>query len=685
MNTKEKNESAMFIEKIVAEIPISVYWMNNNCIYLGCSDSMAELLNLSSRNDIVGKTYNDLYDEISSEHYRKADTEVMTKGISVSLEEPLYLPDGTKKIYLSKKVPLHDHDGNIIGMLGISVDITDRKIMEEELRIAKEAAEAASRSKTAFIANISHDTRTPLTGVIGLSSVLEETGISEDERVKYAKLIHESGEKLLEFSESVLDDVSADTMTDDKVVHESFDVRKIIHDVMALEYPTIEVNHLDIKMHIDESIPTYLVGDKMKIHRILLNLTGNAIKFTKVGGIELKARLCEMHDGEATIEFSVKDTGIGIAPKHQSKVFDQFYKVSPSYKGQYKGYGLGLHIVQKFISLLNGKIRLESEVDVGTTISFVLTMKIGEKPEVDEHAKLDLPIARRIDVVTEKKTELVIAEPLQSVDSDKLKILLVEDNHTAMIVLKTLVQKFNVQISTAIDAETAFELVQSQPFHLVITDLGLPGKQGDDLSRMIRAYEKEQQRQPMMIIGLTGHAVEEIAAQCIDAGMNEVYRKPMALQTLTVLMDALIKAEHSVSNTHSSSGGGLGVDLPNTEAELFELNQYPLVDVNVGVQIVGSEDVVRSILKDLKTDAIDEDLALIKKAHAEGDWTEVERLAHKMKGGSDFGTVRMHYAFLYLERYRKAGHTKLSEELYTQMLKVIDETMTYLDEWLRKG
>lgn len=681
MGQKEKNN--IFIENIVAEIPVSVYWMNKDFVYLGCSNSMAELLHLSSRHDIVGKTYADLFDEKSSEHYRKADTEVMTKGVSLSLEEPLYSPDGSKKIYLSKKIPLHDLDGNIIGMLGISVDITDRKKMEEELRIAKESAEAASRSKTAFIANISHDTRTPLTGLIGLSSALEETVIADDERIKYAKLIHESGDLLLEFSESVLEDVAADVMTDDKILHESFDVHKMIHDVIALENPTTEVNHLSIGIYIDPEIPPYLVGDRMKLHRILLNLVGNAIKFTKIGGIELNARLCEIKNDKATIEFSVKDTGIGIASEHQAKVFDQFYKVSPSYKGQYKGYGLGLHIVQKFIALMGGEIRLESELDVGTTISFVLTMGIGQKPAVDETLIRGQPIGRRNDAKIEKSSETVITEACSSIDSNKLHVLLVEDNIAAMAVLKLMVQKFDVQIATAVDAEKAFELIQSQQFHLLITDLGLPFRQGDDLSRMIREYERENQRLPMIIVGLTGHALGEITNQCLDAGMNEVYHKPMSLQTLTTLIEPLVNRKKVQSQIVIPSSGGLGVDLPDTEIELFEINRYPLLDINVGIQILGSEEMVRDILKNLKADAIIDDLALIKKAHAEGDWVTVEKLAHKMKGGSDFGTIRMHYALLYMERYRKAGHTKCSEELYAQMLQVIDETMAYLEEWLK--
>ncbi|BCA95171.1 hypothetical protein TUM19329_15320 [Legionella antarctica] len=147
-NQNDNKDTFHYLEAIISEIPVSVYWMNRNYVYLGCSNSMAKLLHLSSRHEIVGKTYADLYDQKSAEFYKKADKSVMEQGISLSLEEPLYQPDGKKLIYLSKKVPLHDDNGNVMGMLGISTDITERKKMEYDLKQAKEAAEAADRAKT---------------------------------------------------------------------------------------------------------------------------------------------------------------------------------------------------------------------------------------------------------------------------------------------------------------------------------------------------------------------------------------------------------------------------------------------------------------------------------------------------------------------------------------------------------
>jgi len=242
-------EKYKYLEAIIGEVPVSVYWMNTDYIYLGCSNNMAQLLGLGSRHDIVGKTYADLYDKKSAAVYKKTDASVIEQGISLSEEEPLYFADGTKKIYLSKKVPLHDEQRTIIGMLGISTDITERKKMEEELHIAKEKAEAANIAKTEFIANMSHDIRTPLTGVIGMSELLEHTLQNPEDKEK-AHLLHDSGEELLHMLNEILDDVRAGNLRETDVKDGSFDLHQCIRDLIRLERPATSLKGLQLKADI---------------------------------------------------------------------------------------------------------------------------------------------------------------------------------------------------------------------------------------------------------------------------------------------------------------------------------------------------------------------------------------------------------------------------------------------------
>ncbi len=477
----------------------------------------------------------------------------------------------------------------------------------------------------------------------------------------------------------MLDLITVDAATEDTVLQESYDVRQVIDDILELERPAVIARQLGIESHIDESIPYFVVGDKMKLHRILLNLAGNAIKFTKVGRIEINAKLLSVQDDTVNIEFAVMDTGIGIPDELQDKVFDRFFKVSPSYKGLYTGNGIGLHIAQKYVALMGGEIRLASEVGVGTTFSFVLPMIIGQKPDHDaDPAKQTQPIAQKAIASVMKTVEPVLTQGTQL---NKPQVLIVEDNTAVMRVLMSMVQKYDVQVSSAVNAELAYQLVQSHPYDLIITDVGLSGKQGDELTAMIRAFEQDSQRQPTTIVGVTGHAVGEITQACLDAGMNMVYRKPIAPHVLKALIEAIMPTDSEIKGA-SLADEALGVDLPKNEAELFEVNYYPLLDVDLAVHLLGSEAVARDIFKSLKAEGIDAELALIKVAHAQGHWDEVEALAHKMKGGAVFGTVRLHYALLYMERYRKAGHSRCLERLYSQMLQVIDDTIAYLDEWL---
>jgi two-component system aerobic respiration control sensor histidine kinase ArcB len=662
-----------YYENIIGGLPCYVYWKDKDFVYLGCNDLTAQLLHLPTRHAIVGKTDYDFgWEEDVVDSYRTIDMEIVHKGEAIlNIEETVIIDE--KLIYLLvNKEPLFNEHNEIIGILGISIDITDRKRMENDLLQAKIAAEAASLAKTEFIANMGHDIRTPLTGIIGLSQHLEEE-IQTLEGKEWAKQVHESGKQLLGLLNGVLDLITADIASEDNVRQAPFNIRQLMHDVLELERPAVTAHQLLIESHIDEKIPPILVGDEMKLHRILLNLAGNAIKFTKEGHIELNARLLSQSHDEAKIEFAVKDTGIGIPDNLQQRVFDQFFKISPSYKGLYVGNGIGLHIVQKYVALLGGEIKLASQVSVGTTFSFVLSLKVGNQ-------LTELTSALSNERAGFNRT---INESTPLIETKSIRVLLVEDNIPSLSVINIMMKKLTPNVSTAVNAELAFELMKSHLFDLVITDIGLPGHSGDELSTMIRALEKDEQRVPAVIVGLTGHAMYDIQKRCLDAGMNYIYSKPIAFESLKKLTQSLVIHQEKSTITHQpASSGALGEDLPYSENELFELDQYPILDMQLALKNLGSETIAHDIFNSLITEGISDDLAVIQQAHDRGDWKTVEKLAHKMKGGACYGTVRLYYALLYMERYLKASHMRCVEALYSQMLNVIEETMTFLKAFL---
>lgn len=669
-----------YMENIIAEIPVSVYWMNRDYIYLGCSNSMARLLNLKTRQDIIGKTYSDLYDEKSSAYYRKADTNVMDTGVSLSLEEPLYSEDGTKKIYLSKKVPLFDSNQQIIGMLGISLDITDRKKAEEDLKTAKEAAEIASTAKTEFIANMSHDIRTPLSGVVGLGEIVEREIVDPNAKAKVHDMI-KSADELLNMLNEILDVVSLGNISVEDIHEEPFDLRHLIQTIIDLEKSSIDLKKIELLKNVDKKIPEILIGDHKKIHHILLNLVGNAIKFTKTGNVSIIVKLIAIAEDKASILFEICDTGMGIPSESLDKVFELFYKVTPSYKGLDKGHGVGLHIVKTYTELLGGKIAVESKLNEGSKFSFSLSLRIANKntkPKNIDHKTL-----------FERSEEPPLIESTREITSsifpNALEILIIEDNSVARKIAEAVVTQAKCNPTLAIDGEMGLELAQNKHFDLILSDVGLPGISGTEFAKKLRQFEKEQNKPPVPIVAITGHAEGKMREECLSAGMNEVYIKPIRPEILPEIFAkfSLLSTKNpyshgpqsNSSSTKLSTHGALGIDLPNTEEELFTIDNLLIFDPESAKKIIGDNKKLLEDMLKLTLDVIEEELPLLKTAYEEKNWEQVAKISHKLKGGFlNIGLTRAAIACQYLERYHKAGHRNLLEQLYFMVLKVLDET-----------
>ncbi|HAU1151094.1 TPA: response regulator [Legionella pneumophila] len=674
-----------YMENIIAQIPVSVYWMNKDHVYMGCSNNMVKLLNLNSRYDIVGKTYEDLYHEKSTSYYKKADKAVMDKGISLSIEEPFYYPDGTEEIYLSNKVPLRDLEGKIIGMLGVSVDITDRKKMELELNKAKETAEAANKVKTEFIANMSHDLRTPLSGVVGMAELMKEQA-SDPVQVQYAEWIFDCSQQLLSLLDSILDIVSLGNVKEDELKITSFDINECIAELVHLEMPSIKLKQLDLIVNIDKKIPRLIKTDRIKLHRIILNLLGNAIKFTESGYIAVDVKLLELNNQAGLIYFAISDTGIGIPENQQSKIFDRFHRIIPSSIGKYKGHGVGLHIVQSYVNLLGGEIQVNSKPGVGTTFYFELPIQVGNENEVaKEHYKFEkkniTPVSKKEKILDKhSKNEFLHSSP---------NILILEDNLVARRTIESLATQEKCSFVSVAKGKEAIRLAKTNEFDLIITDIGLPDIEGHVVAKLIREWESSRSKQATPIIGLTAHVKEKSKEICLKSGMDDVFNKPISRQLLQYILNRFIPSKNKNSTSFSSqkttsSEQIIEADLPENESNFFNLDAYPLLDIHNAVSIMGSLKLVREILPLMIGKETQKDVESIEKAFHIKDWETVERIAHKMKGGAaNCGAVRMKYACQYLERYQKMGYTKLLEPLYQQLITVVKDTQKNIHEWLK--
>jgi PAS domain S-box-containing protein len=648
------------IKKISACVPGNFYWKNKDEEYLGCNKILLKTLGLNSMNDFVGKTDLDLWPEHAAE-LRKNDQQVIKGKKPVFFEETVTL-NGKKMYFTVIKMPLIDDEGNIIGILGNSSDITELKRTQAALKIAKETAEKASQAKTEFLANMSHDIRTPLTGIIGMTKMLEETARSEEER-QYASWVNESGEQLLKLLNGVLDVVSADDMNEDDLYLESFHLRDCLEDLNQLERPAMMQKDISFQLKIAPNIPEFIRTDRFKLSRVLLNLLGNAIKFTDQGMIQLIVDLINSDDQQKLLMFKVVDTGKGIPKEAQKKVFERFYRISPSYKNNHHGHGVGLHIVEKYVELLGGKIGINSEEGKGTTFYFAIPLVPAVAPEIDE------------------KENLVSSPPVQTPLYSPY-LLLVEDSIVALKVLERMVMKAGCRYLSATSGEKGLLLAKTEPFDLIITDIGLPGISGNEMTRQIRDWEKQKgSTSPFLIYGLTGHAGQIAEAESLNLGMNGVFTKPMTAISLRTLLDSFQPRK----NEAAKASLALGLDLPNTEEELFALNSFPVLDIDKGIAALGSLSLFGDLLLTLSSEDLPHGELGIRQAYIQADWPKIESLTHKLKSGAVYCcTTKLQYACQYLERYSKAGHSRLLEKLYYQLIQVIGETRHAVNRWLEE-
>ncbi len=667
---RQKSAVEIYLENIIECIPYYIFWKDKHSIYLGCNQNFARLVNKTPV-EIIGKSdYELVWGPRDAEIFVKGDQIVMNGQPKINMEEYIVQTDNTQIVMLVSKVPMLDKQGKCIGILGVSVDITNRKKMEAALKQAKDDAEVANRVKTEFIANMSHDIRTPLGGVIGISRLLENE-VKTDKEKQYTRWIIESSQQLFGLLNGVLEVISADNVKENELIEEFFDLRQNIQQLISLEIPAIKTKKLAFKVDIDKAIPTHFYGDHTKLHRILLNLLGNAIKFTEQGQIAITVVLLSQSSTEAKLKFSVFDTGLGIPKALISKIFDRFYRARPSYEGNQKGYGVGLHIVRKYIELLGGDIQVDSKPKKGTTFTFTINLKLATSKPASPSLNTQEP-----------DTEIQCPE-----SNTKARLLIVEDNTIALHLIETIAKQIGCEYRSAVNGTEAFALVKKIAFDLIITDLGLPDIDGDELTDKIRKWEIKSKKKQTPIIGLTAQTLGSAELKCRQAGMDKIFIKPIRIETMRELVRTYIPgatgfAEESTICEHPKTEKSLD----NTEDDLFRLDHFPIFDLRKGLKIVGNKLILKDILQLMLDEAIPQDRVSIEEAFAAKNWHLVGELAHKMKAGAIYcGATRMQYACQYLENSEKQGETPARlEKLYLQLLQVLQETEHSFTSWLNK-
>ncbi len=519
-----------FLKNITQVLPQYVFWKDIHSVYLGCNDNYAHLLGLSSPEDIVGKTDVDLnWQPVGhmTDFFQQGDQATLAGQAVTNQEEVLAFPDGKQLTALVSKQRIIDQ-GQVIGVVGYFTDITDIKEKEAELLQAKKEAEAANAAKSAFIANMSHDIRTPLTGMIGMANILTQELVRPQD-IDIAQHLMDASQVLLNLLNEVIEMSRLDSgHLPMRAV--KFDLAKVIDQIFLLQKPSADQKQLAFTLSYDEHIPPYLIGDQSRVYRILLNLVGNAIKFTKVGGVQITAVLSKDAERDVILKLMVKDTGIGIAEQDQPTVFSRFTRLDAAYKGHYQGAGLGLSIVKQFIEELDGEIYLASQLGEGSVFTCVLPFKKALLADSTHEARL--PEAAAGDLIQGggglafQTSECNIKQSRKTL-SDNPLVLLVEDSKVAQISAQHLLAQLGCVVVTADSGEEGVALAKETAFDLVLMDIGLPGISGHDATVAIRAQARENNTPQVPIVALTAHITDEQSVVCLDAGMNRVIAKPL--------------------------------------------------------------------------------------------------------------------------------------------------------------
>lgn len=662
------------MKNMIDNFPGDVYWKDKDGVWIGlnqrCVQSLHHMgfIKEAVEREVIGKTDYQLFSKSTADGYRKNDMTVLSQKTEITNEEKTILPSGEEITLLSIKKPIFDKKGNVTGIMGNTIDITYLKKIEAELIEAKNAAEAGNLAKDEFIRNMSHDIRTPLSGIIGISSILENEAHTPEEK-EHAHMINISGEQLLSLLNSVLDIIATGSQKEKQINLSPVKIREMIHSIADLELPTIKLKNLDLRIVLPDDLPELIETDPIKIHRILLNLLGNAVKFTNQGYIEIGARL----KNKDWMEFYIKDTGLGIKEDDKSNIFKKFYRGTASYQGIYKGYGVGLHIVQQYIRSLKGKISVDSLVNKGTTITTSIPIKV---------IKQILPMST---------SSLPLGTSTKSDDSKKsnMNILLIEDNAVALKTAENILKQLGLNFQSASNGSMAIELFRNNIFHLILSDIGLPDISGLDVTRHIRKIEMEHKRLGIPVIGLTAHSVMDTEHEALESGMNQVISKPLRLEYVQDLIKKYgLQVENNSFNQKGTQISQLATpkkDLPENDNKLFEIEQFALFDEELGTNSCGGRQSLRELLDMLVTSELPIDQQNMQHAFKQQNFVEVERLAHKIKGGAVYiGTTRMKFACQYLERYWKSGERELFERLYHQAMMVIDETTSCITQWLKQ-
>ncbi len=534
---------------------------------------------------VIGHKDDEFTNKELADHYKKTDAQVISTREPIETEESILTPAGRKSL-LVLKFPLLSPDHMLLGVSGIATDVTDKEEMLRQNRETLQKAESAQQIQEQFLANMSHEIRTPMNGIQGMTRLLLETKLS-DEQKRFTNIISRSLNNLMVIVNNVLDFSSLKTgkFTLDSF---AFDLPEIMDEVKKYFEPSLTHKDLGFKLSIDKKVPRHVKGDAFRLKQILTNLIGNAIKFTDTGHIELSLTLAEQTDEQCDILFTIADTGIGIPKDKLDTIFESFAQAEKKISSGYGGAGLGLTISKGLIELQGGTISVESKQGEGSVFRFMIPFG---------RAKEEEQLTTQID-----HTEKLAGK----------RILVVEDNPVNQRLIEFVLKKVKTVTDFAANGREAItQCEKNPPYDLIIMDLQMPLMDGYETT----IYLRKEMQLKTPIIAMTATALKEDQEKCAAVGMNDFMIKPFDFNDLYLRMNRLL---------HTAPPEPMNIDQRDQEDKLYDLSLLKELDDPGYVA-----EVLAFFLENAPKD-VDE---LLPMAEQE-DWTGLHKKAHKIKGAA---------------------------------------------------
>jgi two-component system, sensor histidine kinase and response regulator len=478
--------------------------------------------------EIINKTDYELYPPETALQFVESDRAVIEAG-ETGLFEGRAFANGEARDYLATKNLYRNESGQVVGLIGIAHDITERKRMEAQLKEARDVAVESARLKSEFLANMSHEIRTPMNGIIGMTGLLLDTNLAPDQR-EFAEIIRHSGDALLTLINDILDlsKIEAGKLQMETL---DFELNNVVEGSVELLAQRAREKGIELACLIYHDVPRQLKGDPGRLRQVLTNLIGNAVKFTNHGDVIVRAEKERETDEEVTVRFSVSDTGIGIEKSVQSKLFQAFTQADGSTTRKYGGTGLGLAISKQIVELMSGQIGVKSTAGTGSTFWFTATFQ--------------------------KSASDISAAPILTGSLENVRILIVDDNTTNRRVVAHQISAWGVVHDQAASGPQALELLRAaaangSPYDLAILDLLMPGIDGFELAHAIK---NDSQIAATHLVMLTSHGQRGDGARAKEAGVSAYLTKPVRQsQLFDCLSNVFAKTVNKVNSRCDSIG-----------------------------------------------------------------------------------------------------------------------------------